>query len=304
MSGHLARVRTVPDPVALATIVGPALGATGCALTVAGVRHQWGSASGGWIEHTVSYDGQPQGRLAVSPSSAGPLAAVAALLGAPLAMARLAAETDRLRRAGDAAARELTDDRWQAVVEMEQERRGLERDLHDGAQHHLVALRMSLAIAEHSGAADDRVRCLLDKLDDAERVLLDTASGMLPVALESDGLVAALTAELADHDDVVLNTGDLHRRYPPVVESAAYFACLEAVSNAHKHAPGALITVTARDSYLGLEFVVSDGGPGFAATGSGTGLRNLPARIEAISGTVTVRSAPGRGTTITGFVPC
>ena len=103
-----------------------------------------------WLEHVVTFGGEKQGVLAIAPESAGPLTAVAAMLGAPLALVRLTLETDRLRRDGDAAARELVDDRWRAAAEMEQERRGLERDLHDGAQHHLVALRMSLALVEHT----------------------------------------------------------------------------------------------------------------------------------------------------------
>jgi signal transduction histidine kinase len=142
---------------------------------------------------------------------------------------------------------------------------------------------------------------LLARLDTAERVLVETAAGMLPVALVTGGLAAALTAELASHDDVVLNIGGLRRRYPAVVESTVYFVCMEAVNNAHKHAPGARITVTTLDSYRGIEFTVTDTGPGFDAAASG--LPNLSARATAVGGRVEVRSAPGHGTTITGFVP-
>ncbi|MEV5541007.1 histidine kinase [Saccharopolyspora shandongensis] len=78
---------------------------------------------------------------------------------------RLATETDRLC-GGDAAARELADYRWRATVEMAQERRALERDLHDAAQHHLVALRMALSLVEHAGAAtEQRLGILMSKLD-------------------------------------------------------------------------------------------------------------------------------------------
>lgn len=292
-----ARLTPEPDPRALASVIGQAAGATGCALTVAGERYQWGDGET-WHEHVVTYGGEPQGVLAVAPAS--PLPGVAAVLGAPLAVVRLTIETDRLRRQGDAAARALVDDRWRAAAEMEQERRGLERDLHDGAQHHLVALRMSLALAEHRGGD---VADLLARLDTAERVLVDTAAGVLPVALVVGGLAAALKAELANHADVVLEIDGLRRRYPAVVESAVYFVCLEAVNNAHKHAPGARITVSARDSYRGLEFTVTDDGPGFVASPASASLHNLATRASAVGGTVEVSSTPGAGTTVSGFVP-
>jgi signal transduction histidine kinase len=300
ISAYLVRVGPLVEPRALAWVVGTATGATGCALTVAGERHQWGEGTA-WLDHDVTYDGESQGVLSVTPESVGPL--TLAVLGAPLAAVRLAAETDRLRREGDVAARELIDDRWRAAAEMEQERRGLERDLHDGAQHHLVALRMSLALVEHTGGARERAADLLERLDAAERVLADTAAGVLPITLVSDGLAAALATELGSHEDVILDISGLRRRYPSVVESAVYFVCLEAVNNAHKHAPGAQITVTARDSYRGLEFAVTDTGPGFTGPAPKSGLHNLSARAAAIGGTVEVRSEPGRGTAVTGFVP-
>lgn len=302
---YLVRERE-PHPHALAHMIGTAAGASGCALTVADERYQWGDGPGPWLDHAITYDGEQQGVLAVTPESAGPLPGVAAVLGAPLAIIRLEAETDRLRREGDAAARELGDDRWRAAAEMEQERRGLERDLHDGAQHHLVALRTSLALVEHSlanGGTREQVTDLLERLDTAERVLVDTAAGVLPVDLVNHGLAAALTAELSSHSDVILDIGELRRRYPAVVESAVYFTCLEAVNNAHKHARGARITVRVRDSYRGLEFAVLDTGPGFDVTTARSGLRNLSARAADVGGTVEVHSGPGRGTEISGFVP-
>jgi signal transduction histidine kinase len=313
VSAYLAQAAASPGPSALAQLIATAIsavaGPSACVLTVADQRFQWGDATGPWLWHPVSYDGEPQGTLAVAPESVGPLPAVAAMLGAPFAMLRLAADVDGLLREGDAAARQLADDRWRAAVELEQERRALERDLHDGAQHHLVALRMSLALVENAAehaesTVGERLADLLSKLDTAQRVLVDTAAGVLPIALATDGLAAALSAELAGHDDVALDTGDLRRRHPPVVETAVYFVCLEAVNNARKHAAGARVTVTVRDGPGGLECTVSDTGPGF---GHGpvltSGLHNLSARIGAVGGTVEVRSVPGTGTTVTGFVP-
>jgi signal transduction histidine kinase len=305
LTAHLA-VTPEPSPAELAQLVGTAAEATGCAITVAGERYVWGEDAGPWREHVVAYRGQEQAVLAVAPASAGPLTEVATALGAPLAMARLAAEADGLLREGDAAARELIDDRWRAAAEMEEERRRLERDLHDGAQHHLVALRMSLALVEHAvtaGGVRERVADLVERVDNAERVLVDTAAGVLPVELVHNGLAAALTAQLGSHDDVVLDLGGLRRRYPSVVESAVYFVCLEAVNNAHKHAAGAQVVVTVSDSYRGLEFEVADTGPGFDDTEVTSGLHNLIERATAVGGEVAIRSAPGEGTEVTGFVP-
>ncbi len=303
MSEQLGHLECAPDPHVLATVIGQALGATGCAVSVAGTCHQWGDGRGQWTTCTVGYGGRPQGLLSVAPEQVGPLPKLAAVLGAPLAAIRLAAQADQLRRDGDLATRELVDDRWQATVEMERERRGLERDLHDGAQHHLVALRMEVALAEHANTPPEgRVVKLLSKLDGAGKVLVDTAAGILPTTLVSAGLAAALGAEFAGHERVVLDASGLRYRHPPLVESTVYFACLEVVNNAHKHAPGAAISVQVRDGRPGLEFVVSDNGPGFP-DGPNAALPNLSARLAIVGGTLALHSAPGQGARVTGYVP-
>ena len=294
-----------PAPARLAEIAGRAAEATGCVLTFAGTRYAWGDDTGPWHEHPITCHDEELGVVAFAPA-AGPAREAAMALAPPLAMLRLAAETDTLRRAGDVAARRLIDDRWRAAAEMEEERRRLERDLHDGAQHHLVALRMSLGLLEHAittGGVAEHVTDLLARVDTAERVLVDTAAGVLPVALVNGGLAVALTEELANHAAVTLDLAGLRRRYPAVVESTVYFVCLEGVNNARKHAPGARVTVTVADSYRGLEFHVSDDGPGFDMTAAGSGLHNLAERAGAVGGVVDVTSAPGHGTAITGFVP-
>ncbi|PWW67027.1 histidine kinase/DNA gyrase B/HSP90-like ATPase [Actinokineospora spheciospongiae] len=299
-----------PDLGALAEAIAGAAEVDGCWFTVAGNRFGWGVDGPAWSA-VVEHSGEAQGVVAVCPESAGPLGGLAAVLGPVFAAARLAAETDDLRRAGDAALRELADARWRAAADMDRERRGLERDLHDGAQHHLVALRMAVGLLEHAvakgGAAAARPRLddLLTRLDAAEALVGRTAAGILPLALVDDGLAAALVAELAEHADVALDLGPGLRRYPAVAESAVYFVCMEAVNNAHKHAPGARITVRTRDTDRGLEFEVRDDGPGFdrSALPADSGLHNLNARAAAVGGSVRVTSAPGRGTVVAGFVP-
>ncbi|MER7015234.1 ATP-binding protein [Saccharopolyspora sp. NPDC000359] len=305
VTSYLAQGGRTPDPQALAEVVGTAVGASGCALVVGGHRFQWGRGDS-WSEQEVRHGGTACGTLALAPESLGQLPHLTAVLAAPVAVIQLARETDQLRRAGDASARALIDDRWRAAAEMESERRGLERDLHDGAQHQLVALRMSLALAGHAlgtGGGGEHVDKLLVQLDEAERVLVDTAAGILPEVLATEGLAAALRSELDRHGVVVLDLGELRRRYPTPVESAVYYILLEAVNNARKHAAGAQVTVTAWDSYEGLAFAVSDDGPGFSVAAPHAGLPNLTARAASVGGVVEVRSAPGAGTTVSGVVP-
>ncbi|MGW5050431.1 sensor histidine kinase [Actinokineospora sp. NPDC004072] len=303
VSSYLVACGGMPEPRGFVQAVGVALGVDRCALVLAGERHEWREhpdAAGPDVEVGVDWFGEQQGVWVVPAEAAAVVRVLDGVLGLPAAVLRLAAETDRLRRDGDAAARQLVDDRWRAAAEMERERRALERDLHDGAQHHLVALRMAIALAAHTGAPTTD---LLNRLDAAERVLLDTAAGVLPVALVTEGLGSALSIELANHPDVRLDISGLRRRYPPTVESTVFFLCLEAVNNARKHAPGAQISVTTREDRRGLAFTVTDTGPGFTAASPNSGLHNLSSRATAVGGTVEIRSAPGKGTTVTGFIP-
>lgn len=297
-----------PDLALLAEGIGRAVGAEGCWLRVAGARRGWGADGPGWAT-SVDYGGESHGVLCVVPEGVGPLPGLAVVLGPVLAVARTHAETDALRRAGDTAARELADARWRAAAEMDRERRRTERDLHDGAQHQLVALKLSVALLEHalSTGTPDAARTALDdltaKLAEAEALVVRTAAGILPLALVNDGLAAALAAELTGKQDVSMDLAPDLRRYRPVVESAVYFICMEAVNNAHKHAAGAAITVSLHESEGVLRFTVRDNGPGFADLPPDAGLHNLSTRAAAVGGAARVHSTPGEGTTVTGAIP-
>jgi signal transduction histidine kinase len=203
----------------------------------------------------------------------------------------------------------LADARSRAAGEIEQQRYQLERDLHDGAQHHMVALQMSLAMVEHQLGAGEPAEALrhLDRLRQllasTEEVLHTTATGLLSLPLAEHGLVAALTDRLEPLGTVALDVDPplVGRRFPAEVESTVYLACLEAISNAHKHAPGAEVTLTLRARPGGLSFEVTDTGPGFD-TGGRMPLHYLAARLESVGGTLDVRSRPGEGTRVSGFV--
>jgi signal transduction histidine kinase len=240
---------------------------------------------------------------------------VVSLLGPVLHLARLEAARDaELARAGDHAER-IGAARRQAFAERDRERRELERDLHDGAQHHLVALRMGVALLEvHLEEADLSVaRTGLDRLRSgiaqAEEVLLSTAAGNCPPMLVQRGLGAALAAELTGPNGagqhLQLSVPGDGRRFPLPIETALYFTCLEAVNNARKHAPGAQVSVVLREGLSVLGFQVSDDGPGLDGLEplNSFGLGNMRSRIEAVGGTLAVRTAPGVGTTVEALIP-
>jgi two-component system, NarL family, sensor kinase len=208
---------------------------------------------------------------------------------------------------------QLRRSRQRLVHVHDEARRELERDLHDGAQARLVALRMRLGLAmELAGdvgadGADGllvELRRLGEDLEDALRDLRDLSRGLHPPALDGTGVVEALRVAVVSMPVTVTVTGPALRRYPPAVESAVYFSCLEAVQNALKHGAGqAHVTVGHLEGTV--ELTVVDDGPGFdpmAAT-TGTGLVGLRDRLAALGGTVTITSEPGHGTRVRGQVP-
>jgi signal transduction histidine kinase len=245
------------------------------------------------------------------PSAGRPIAWAAAVLGVVVRTAVARAASGAARRHAQQTLARIADTRYRAASQMESERHALERDLHDGAQLHLVSLQLAAAVVEHAlehGTADESTlpTALADlgaRLDRTHQVLVETAAGITPGPLRDGGLAAALAVSFGEAHDVTLHIAPAvrTRRYPPIVESTVYLTCLEAVSNAQKHAPGAAVTVSVRGTYQGLSFEVTDSGPGLdAAT---TGLANLRARLAAIGGTLQVISAPGTGTRLAASVP-
>jgi signal transduction histidine kinase len=242
---------------------------------------------------------------------------IANSLGAIVSVSRLGIELERQLRAARAHAEEIAVARRQAVAEMDGERRRMERNLHDGAQHHLVSLRMTLGLVEHgvaSGQLDqarEGLSRLADQIVNAEAVLAETTSGVSSILLAERGLIAALNADLsAAHPPIVVMANETlsGRRVPQEIETAVYFCCLEAVSNARKHAPGATVEVRLNEADGALRFTVRDDGSGFPSESAGgapggRGLRNVTARIASVGGTLSIRSVPDAGTTIEGSVP-
>jgi signal transduction histidine kinase len=326
--GTVSRVGDAPDLARVAEAVGRGLGARVCRLTVHRPElpdraYAWTRPGAGeedaLVTLPISRGAEELGSISVDRAAAtGPdvhrpqlFADVADSLGAVFEANRLGVELERQLRAVRAHAADIARSRSRLVSEMDAERRRLERDLHDGAQHHLVSLRLAIGLAEHrvtTGSAEDAAASLdrvTGQIDDAESVMARTAIGAPAPRLARLGLIAALEAELG----LPVTTGAMAagRRFPAELESAVWFCCLEAVNNARKYAPGAPLRLALTCDEDRLSFGVHDDGPGWdvAASGGslGRGLRNVTARVRAAGGRATVRSEPGAGTRVDGWVP-
>jgi len=206
---------------------------------------------------------------------------------------------------------ELQASRRRLVTTADAERRRIERDLHDGAQQHLVALAVGIRLIRDGFAesATPTDLALIDELDRGVREsiasLRDLAHGIYPPLLRDAGLREALRAAAQRSPFPVTVVAEDLGRHPEQVEAAVYFCCLEALANAAKHAAGASVTLVVEAAPGELRFEITDTGPGFdpAEVPAGAGLSNMADRIGALGGEVTWRSAPGQGTTVTGRAP-
>jgi signal transduction histidine kinase len=205
---------------------------------------------------------------------------------------------------------ELKASRARIVAAHDAERRRLERNIHDGAQQHLVALAVKLRLAKGlaaSGKTEEASRMLLalrDQTELARATLLDLASGIYPATLEERGIAAALEEQArAAGAPVAVDAAGI-RRLSIETEAAVYFVCLEAMQNAQKYARASHVDVRLVRDDGHLAFEVRDDGVGFDDTASsGSGLQNMHDRLAAVGGEVEVRSRPGAGTTVRGRVP-
>jgi signal transduction histidine kinase len=212
----------------------------------------------------------------------------------------------------DEQVRELRASRTRVVVAADAERRRIERDLHDGAQQHLIGLAIQLRlVGELADSHPEKAKELLRGLDDEVQATLehlrDLAHGIYPPLLQDRGLPDALAAAaLRAPIDARVDARGLGR-YPPDVEATVYFCCLEALQNAAKHAgAGATAAIRVHTSEGSLSFEVTDDGSGFDVGGrrtGGVGMTNMRDRVGALGGSLYLDSAPGAGTTISGTIP-
>ena len=207
---------------------------------------------------------------------------------------------------------ELRASRQRIVAAGDEERRRLERNLHDGAQQELVAIKVQLSLAEDMAdeleGDNEPLLELLAKLKgqtgDAVESLRDLARGIYPPLLAAEGLATALNAQARKSVLDITVDAELGR-YPQEIEAAIYFCCLEAFQNAAKYAGECSVTATLREQDGILSFEVADNGCGFhqADSTAGMGTRNMSDRLESLDGSLTITSSPGAGTKVTGKVP-
>jgi signal transduction histidine kinase len=220
----------------------------------------------------------------------------------------LALENERLDAELRARVEELRASRERLVVAGLDERRRLERDLHDGAQQRLVSLRLALGLAGRTAATDPAgasrlVEGAMGELAAALSELRELARGIHPGVLSDHGLQPALSA-LADRAPLPVEVEAGVQRLPEAVESAAYFTVAEALTNVAKyaHADTARVRVESVNGHVVVE--VRDDGVGGADATRGTGLRGLSDRVAALGGRLDVESPAGAGTVLRAEIPC
>jgi signal transduction histidine kinase len=205
---------------------------------------------------------------------------------------------------------DLRASRQRLVAAQDDERRKLERNLHDGAQQHLVAIKVKLGLVEMLATRDpEKARATLVALkhdaDEALETLRDLARGIYPPLLAEKGLTAALQSQARKATLPVHIHADGVGRYPQETEAALYFCTLEALQNVQKYASASTVAVRLRDEGKHLLVEVTDDGRGFDLTAvtRGAGLTNMEDRLDALGGTLQIESTPGVGTTLRATVP-
>jgi signal transduction histidine kinase len=205
---------------------------------------------------------------------------------------------------------DLRASRKRIVTAQDERARALERNIHDGAQQQLVALTVKLRLTKGLVASDpDRAASMLEELvaqtQSALEDLRDLARGIYPPLLADKGLREAILAQARKGGLPALIQGDGVGRYGQDVEAAVYFCTLEAFQNIAKYAGASSVVVRLDERGGRLEFEIADDGAGFdpSTTPRGSGLQNMADRLDALGGSLDVRSAVGSGTTIAGRIP-
>jgi signal transduction histidine kinase len=204
---------------------------------------------------------------------------------------------------------DLRSSRQRLVSAQDEARRRLERNLHDGAQQHLVAIKVKLGLVDILlGRDPDQATATIGQLkgdaDEALETLRDLARGIYPPLLADRGLTAALASQARKASVSVTVDGNGIGRYSEDIEAAVYFAVLEALQNVQKYARASGVLVRLREDAGRLRFSVTDDGGGFdpATVSRGAGLTNMEDRLDALGGELRVTSSPGSGTSVEGWL--
>ena len=230
------------------------------------------------------------------------------LMRSVIAAVRLALENERLAAEVRAQLGEVRASRARIVAAGDEQRRRIERDLHDGAQQRLVTLALRLQMArDGASAVDGELGVALDaasrELEGAIGELRELARGLHPAILATEGLRPAIEA-LAERTPLPVTVAVLGERVDASIESTAYFVVAEALTNVVRYADASCATV--RTAMVGEALVVEveDDGVGGADPGVGSGLRGLADRVAAVGGRFSVESPMGGGTRIRAELPC
>jgi signal transduction histidine kinase len=200
---------------------------------------------------------------------------------------------------------ELEASRARIVAAADEARRRLERDLHDGAQQHLVSAALTLKQAEAQARGTPAEALVTDALEQLRRALTalrDLARGIHPSVLSERGLAAALKG-LAARSPVPVELRVTGERVRPAVEAAIYFTVAEALTNVAKHAQATRVSVAVDVSGGALVAEIADDGVGGASLLAGSGLQGLADRLDAVGGTLSLDSPRGDGTRIRARAP-
>jgi signal transduction histidine kinase len=259
----------------------------------------------------VRHQGEVLGALSVAKRPGEPLTPTEdKLIGDLAAQAGLLLRNAGLTEQLSERLAELQASRLRIVTAQDDQRRRIERDIHDGAQQRLLTIADALAQAESLAGRDaGRERALVAQVKaearDALAGLRELARGIYPPLLADQGLPAAIAAHSSKAAQPVSLDAAGVGRYPADTETAVYFCCVEALQNATRHASQASVRIRLEESAGDVAFSVEDDGPGFDVTcaRSGTGLQHMSDRLAALGGSLQVDSRPGAGTTITGRIP-
>jgi signal transduction histidine kinase len=254
----------------------------------------------------LEHDGQPLAALVYDPS----LLEEPELVGSVGAAARLALENAQLQAEARAQLAQVKESRKRIVTAGDEERKRIERDLHDGAQQRLSALVAQLRTAQlrlGASEADPAIDALLEsavvELQAANEELRELVRGVYPAILTDEGLAAAVES-LAVRTPLPVELDVVEGRFPAQVEATAYFVTCESLNNVlkHAHASGAVIRISEIRRLLHIEVV--DDGVGGARPAASSGLSGLEDRVEALGGSLRVESAEGLGTRVVAEIPC
>ena len=279
----------------------------------------WSGDQAGYVDvHGQPATDQPaEGRLAfpVTNRDGEPLAMVHAhvsvahyreLLDAALAASSLSLENAALHASLLARLAEVRESRARLAEASVDERRRIERDLHDGAQQALLALGLTLGRAQAAADATTASGLLTQargELTGALQELRDLASGLHPAVLTQLGLGPALEV-VVERLPVAATLAVPARRWPEAAETTAYFIACEAVANVVKHADAKHVSIAVADRSDRLMLKITDDGRGGALLDLSHGVLGMRDRATALGGTLTIHSPPGQGTTIEANLPC